>query len=224
MFVGFCPYSQSDCADLQKGMIPDDREKFYIRRVDIPSPFSFSINSLQQSSTSSPTNQQTPSSIFTSHHLSAQSTMKFSLLSLAVLLSAGVASALPHAWAGEGEGEGKGKHHGPPGPPSGSYESASQSCSASQSSIHCCNQGGSGPRNHKVGYIGSTYDMQCSQVGGKFSPVHFAAFALSTHNFSQLVRFRRLEQARPKHLLDNRRLLPRYWLYRHRVLSDQNDK
>ncbi|KAI9872246.1 MAG: hypothetical protein M1830_001872 [Pleopsidium flavum] len=86
--------------------------------------------------------------------------MKLSIFSLAVLLSVGLVSAAPSP------GGSKSKSKGPPGPPSGTFGSASQSCSGSQSSIHCCNSNGGQGKSHgkNVFHDGETYNLVCSQI------------------------------------------------------------
>ncbi|MCJ1363919.1 hypothetical protein MMC16_003028, partial [Acarospora aff. strigata] len=84
--------------------------------------------------------------------------MKLFVFSLALLLSTGLVSAAPNPVAGGS------KSKGPPGPPSKSFGSLKQSCSAKQSSIRCCNQTKNGKSSHKVNYGGESYDLQCNQI------------------------------------------------------------
>ncbi|KAL8784309.1 MAG: hypothetical protein Q9213_004067 [Squamulea squamosa] len=86
--------------------------------------------------------------------------MKFSIFSTILLMGVGLSAAAPSA---EPNGDGKDKKH-PPGPPDGSYGSVSQSCSASQSSIHCCQANGGQGKSHHVKYKNDEYNLVCSQL------------------------------------------------------------
>lgn len=100
--------------------------------------------------------------------------MKLSLFSLAVVLSAGLVAAAPSPEAK------KSKYNEPPPPPPRSAQSVSQTCSASQSSVKCCNQASSvGSKGHKVYYGENTFDLQCSQIVCKYSDNRVLAFLLS---------------------------------------------
>lgn len=56
---------------------------------------------------------------------------------------------------------------GPPGPPSGTVYGVSQSCSASQSSISCCNTRNNGGKKKNVYYPDGSAELTCSQIDGK---------------------------------------------------------
>ena len=86
----------------------------------------------------------------------APDTMKFSLFSTTLLMAIGLSTAAPFAEPG--------KPKDPPGPPDGTYGSVSQSCSASQSSIHCCQANGGQGKDHKVKYQDDQYNLVCSQI------------------------------------------------------------
>ena len=91
----------------------------------------------------------------------ASDIMKFSLFSTALLMGIGLSAAAPSAEPNKSK-------KGPPGPPDGSYGSVSQSCSASQSSIHCCQANGGQGKNHHVRHQDEEYNLVCSQlVSGK---------------------------------------------------------
>ena len=80
--------------------------------------------------------------------------MQFSILSFALIASAALSAAAPKK--------------GPPGPPSGTYGGVSQSCSASQSSIHCCQANGNKNGDKKnVYYPDGNAQLVCSQITGK---------------------------------------------------------
>ncbi|KAL9000357.1 MAG: hypothetical protein Q9188_005693, partial [Gyalolechia gomerana] len=88
--------------------------------------------------------------------------MKFSLVSTVFLMGISLSIAAPSAEPG------KDKKKGPPGPPEGSYGSVSQSCSASQSSIHCCQANGGQGKSHHVKYKDDEYNLVCSQLSGEY--------------------------------------------------------
>jgi len=86
--------------------------------------------------------------------------MKFSLFSTALLMAVGLSAAAPSAEPNKDK-------KSPPGPPNASYGSVSQSCSASQSSIHCCQANGGQGKNHQVKYQDQQYNLVCSQITGE---------------------------------------------------------
>ena len=115
--------------------------------------------------------------------------MQFSVISLAMLLSAGLAIAAPAPVPGP---------PGPPPPPPGkSVASISQSCSASQSSISCCNESGGpppGPKGGKgpaspaqVAYNGQIFNLQCSQIIGEYTIAGVAISFLYTMDANSLL-------------------------------------
>lgn len=93
-------------------------------------------------------------------------TMKLSLLTLSLIAGAAFSVAAPGS---------KGPK-GPPGPPQGTVYGVSQSCSASQSSISCCNTRINGGNKKNVYYPGGNADLTCSQIDGKFS-LHVCCFS-----------------------------------------------
>ena len=115
----------------------------------------------------SPLGQQQPHFFDIHSHLcilySVVDKMKLSAyLGFVALLAAGFAAAAP-APGGEGS-----KPKKPPGPPPGKFSSAQQQCSASQSSISCCNT--SSTKNHgshTVNTNDGAYSMDCNQIIGE---------------------------------------------------------
>ena len=80
--------------------------------------------------------------------------MHFSFAALVLVASAALATPAPSKK--------------PPGPPKGTYGGISQSCSASQSSIHCCKANGNKVGNKKdVYYPDGSAQLVCSQITGK---------------------------------------------------------
>lgn len=124
--------------------------------------------------------------------------MKLSIFSLAFLMGMTLSAALPNAEAGKDD-----KKKGPPGPPDSAYGSVSQSCSASQSSIHCCQANGGQGKDHKVKYQDQQYNMVCSQINGESS-----RHGLSPVTYL-MIEHRRLQQECAEYLLDHRCLLHR---------------
>ncbi len=91
---------------------------------------------------------------------------KLSLFSLSLMVVAAMSSPTPG-----------GHKKGPPGPPSGTYGGISQSCSASQSSIHCCNTNGNKVNKGKgkdkhVSWADGSELLVCSQIVGKWPMSH----------------------------------------------------
>jgi hypothetical protein len=84
--------------------------------------------------------------------------MKFSLLTLSLIAGAAFSVAAPN---------GKGHKKEPPGPPSGTFSGVSQSCTASQSSISCCNAKNNGSNKKNVYYPGGNAELTCSEINGK---------------------------------------------------------
>ncbi|KAL8749766.1 MAG: hypothetical protein Q9199_007490, partial [Rusavskia elegans] len=83
--------------------------------------------------------------------------MKFSLISTVLLTGISLSIAAPSAEPGKGK-------KSPPGPPDASYGSVSQSCSASQSSIRCCQANGGQGKSHHVKYKDDEFNLVCSQL------------------------------------------------------------
>jgi len=80
--------------------------------------------------------------------------MKFSLLTLTLIAGAAFTAAAPKK--------------APPGPPNVTVSGASQSCSASQSSISCCNAKNNGSNKKNVYYEGGNAELTCSEINSMF--------------------------------------------------------
>jgi len=97
--------------------------------------------------------------------------MKLSLFSTALFMAIGLSAALPNGKHGKDDNndnnDDEENKKSPPGPPNSSYGSVSQTCSASQSSIHCCQANGGQGKNHQVKYQNNQYNLVCSQITGE---------------------------------------------------------
>lgn len=113
----------------------------------------------------------------------------------------------------------------PPGPPSGSLSSVSQSCSASQSSISCCNSSkNKGGHSKNVYWQGGNAQLLCNQINGKWlqSPGALSSSQLETDADLFLFPHRYRgghPEACAKYLLYDCRLLHWRWMRCYRQLG-----
>lgn len=138
--------------------------------------------------------------------------MHFALFNLALVASAALSAAAPSK--------------GPPGPPKGSLGSVSQSCSASQSSIHCCQANGNKVGSKKnVYYPDGSAQLVCSQITGKSHQSNYQNLGMVfISRRTLIISFdvccrRRQEQVSAGYLLHYRCLLYWRWLRCNRQLG-----